>query len=221
MLVMRRYHPTVDYRSAILQWSILIYHASIVHFIGVWYIIVGVWIYSMIESGKFGMPLILPEALFREFMNSHVIVMLIWIAVLMMFSVVSGIYDFPSKLTHLIARLWRRGEDNPKPLLDQSIWHKVFDHERREQNKQYVLIRVRMKNGDEYVGSLQHYPVLPDSSSEKDITLGGNVRFRQSSAEAHTMLLFGDDGGVLLNTANVSSIEYLYHDEDASSEEVN
>ena len=218
LLVMRRYHPSVDYRSTLLEWSVLIYHASLVHFIGFWYMVFVVWVNSMVNERAVNFPSVLPNRLFDEFMGTNVIWVLVWIALLMMISVVSGIYDLPSKVTHLVARVWRRGDEERRPLLDQSIWFKALQQDREAHGQDFssVLIRARMKNGDEYTGWLQRFPVLPDSSSEKDITITGEVRFRSSGVGDFQIMEFEDKGGVLLNTANISSLEYLYQDQSQS-----
>ncbi len=218
-IVMRRYHPSVDYRSNLLEWSTIIYHATIVHIIGIWYVVVALWISMMIEERSFVIPIILPRDLFESLFNSHVIVTLSWLLILMSVSVLSGIYDLPSKITHLIARIVRRGEQNPKPLLDQSIWFKALDQDREAKHKEYVLVRIRMKNGDEYTGPLQHFPIVPDSNSEKDITLAGTVRFTSKDSSEDEIYEFGDEGGVLLNTGNISSLEYVYDDMEPASED--
>ena len=214
---MRRYHPSVDYGSNLLEWSTLIYHATIVHLIGFWYIVFAVWVSTMVDEGSFGFPTIVPNELFDELFKLHVVVTLSWLLVLMFVSILSGIFDWPSKITHLVARCVRRGERNPKPLLDQSIWYKALNEDREEHNKEYVLVRVRMKNGDQYTGPLQHFPIVPDSNSEKDITLAGTVRFTSNQSTEDEIYDFGDLGGVLLNTANILSMEYVYDDIGAGS----
>ena len=191
-IVMRRYHPSVDYRSNLLEWSTIIYHATVVHIIGFWYIVVAVWVTMMIVERSFAMPMILPRDLFEQLFESHVIVTLSWLVILMFVSVLSGIYDLPSKITHLVARIVRRSEQHPKPLLDQSIWFKALNEDREEHDKEYVLVRVRMKNGDQYAGPLQHFPIVPDSNSEKDITLAGTVRFTSNQSTEDEIYDFGD-----------------------------
>ena len=71
-----------------------------------------------------------------------------------------------------------------------------------------------MKGGDIYVGNLDSYPILPDSADAKDLKLGKSVFYPGGDFTAPVELDFSDSGGggVLLNTSNVSSIEYLYHD---------
>ena len=71
-----------------------------------------------------------------------------------------------------------------------------------------------MKNGDIYVGNLASYPILPDSTVAKDLRLGDSVLYPGGNTNAAEALGFSNSGGggVLLNTSNVSSIEYVYHD---------
>ena len=71
-----------------------------------------------------------------------------------------------------------------------------------------------MKSGDIYVGNLDSFPILPDSADAKDLRLGNSVFYPAGDIDAAEELSFNESGGggVLLNTANVSSIEYIYHD---------
>ena len=72
-----------------------------------------------------------------------------------------------------------------------------------------------MKNEDIYVGNLHFYPILSDSENSKDFRLGKSVYYKNGDLSAPEVLDFEDnDGGVLLNTNNVNSIEYLYIDQD-------
>jgi hypothetical protein len=79
-----------------------------------------------------------------------------------------------------------------------------------------------MKNGDVYVGSLHSYPILPDTARSKDFRLGDSVLYPGGDTSSPVEMYFSSlgGGGVLLNTANVSSIEYLYHDEYESGSSV-
>ena len=70
-----------------------------------------------------------------------------------------------------------------------------------------------MKNGDIYAGNLESYPILPDSEESKDIRLGDSVRYPAGDFSSPVELDFSNyrGGGVLLNTVNISSIEYMFH----------
>ena len=78
-----------------------------------------------------------------------------------------------------------------------------------------------MKNGDIYVGNLDSYPILPDSADAKDVRLGDSVFYPAGDIDAAEELSFDKSGGggVLLNTSNVSSIEYMYHDDYNTSDQ--
>ena len=79
----------------------------------------------------------------------------------------------------------------------------------------------RLKNGDIYVGNLNSYPILPDSADSKDFRLGDSVFYPAGDINSAEDLKFSeyDGGGVLLNTSNVSSIEYMYHDNYKTSDQ--
>ena len=72
-----------------------------------------------------------------------------------------------------------------------------------------------MKNEDIYVGYIHFYPILPDSENSKDFKLGESVYYKNGDLSSPEQLEFDDNnGGVLLNTVNVNSIEYLYIDKE-------
>ena len=72
-----------------------------------------------------------------------------------------------------------------------------------------------MKNSDIYVGQLLSYPILPDSEKSKDFRLGDSVFYPGGDTDRAVHLNFNEyeSGGVLLNTINVSSIEYILHED--------
>ena len=77
---------------------------------------------------------------------------------------------------------------------------------------------IRMKRGDIYYGELASYPLLPDSQKEKDFLIA-KARFYPGGDPEKEYRLEDIDGGgtVLLNTAEVSSIDVYYDSPKKSS----
>ena len=65
------------------------------------------------------------------------------------------------------------------------------------------------------LGDLKSYPVLPQSEESRDVRLGDSIRYPGGDASSPVELEFSNygGGGVLLNTKNISSIEYMFHDD--------
>ncbi len=114
----------------------------------------------------------------------------------------------------------------PEPMQEEPVWVKALSLdrrvlERRDDTELNVQVFVRMKNGDLYIGDLRSYPILPDSEEAKDIRLGNSVLYLNDKRDSPVDLRFDDykGGGVLLNTVNVSSIEYVLHEDYQSVDE--
>ena len=70
---------------------------------------------------------------------------------------------------------------------------------------------VKMKQGDIYFGELISYPVLPDNENKKDFLLRNTRYYPGGDLEEEYWLEEQDGvGAVLLNTANVQSIQVNY-----------
>ena len=68
-----------------------------------------------------------------------------------------------------------------------------------------------MKNGDMYIGELLSYPIAPDTAESKDIWLGKHEFYSNDAPISPIEMDFDDDeGGVLLNTANIDSVHYWF-----------
>lgn len=137
-----------------------------------------------------------------------------WYAACMLFwSIVSGVVDLPSKLTRVVGWLAERAHLAPEPVEEEPIWYQSLGLERRGSDSR-VQVKVLLKNGDIYIGQLLSYPILPDSEKSKDFRLGDSYYLPGGDADEQVELSFSQyesGGGVLLNTVNVSSIEYIVH----------
>ena len=222
----RVYHPRVlDTSTIMMLWGMMFYHASVVHAIGIVIVATATLIQKEYFLGTLGLLRVLTEGpadfakaspgigfgLFGAYS--------LW---LFFGSIASGIVDAPFRFTRGAGWLLRTARLAPEPLSEEPIWYSALNVDRTNTSKANVQLRVRMKNGDVYVGSLHSYPILPDIAKAKDFRLGDSVLYPGGDTSSPIEMYFSSlgGGGVLLNTANVSSIEYLYHDEYKSGSSV-
>ena len=124
--------------------------------------------------------------------------------------------NLPSKLTFAIGKVAQKARlVTSEPVQEDPVWYKALDLARRRLDKRNIHVLVHMKNGGVYAGSLVSYPILPDSVESKDIILGRTLWYPDGdlSSEPTALDFANDEGGVLLNTANVDSIHYLLVDD--------
>ncbi len=209
--VNRLYNPSVSDKSTLMEWSMLMFHATVAHIIGVALMTLFLSLWHSLDTGEFTFQLFGLGGLSDAMLSISWVQLLVYVVVLVIVSVLSGILDFPSWVTYAVAWVTGRGKSDRKPLYDRSIWYEALSVGARSAEKENVQVRVRMLNGDVYMGELQDYPVLPDSENAKDFVISGLVRY-YDAAEGDTVdINFGETGGVLLNTGNVTSVEYRYH----------
>ena len=190
----------------------LMFHATVAHIIGVALMTFALSIWQSVDTGEITFQLFGLDRISDAMIGVPWVQLLSYVVVLVIVSVLSGILDFPSWVTYAVAWVARRGKGDRKPLYDRSIWYEALSVGARSADKAHVQVRVRMANGDVYVGDLQDYPVLPDSENAKDFVISGRVRYYDAAEGEAIDINFGESGGVLLNTGNVISVEYKYHD---------
>lgn len=212
------HHPRLIDRTGVMLWGMLFYHAAVVHAIGIVLFALPVYfldtlrIQSVLTGGAYAFAGESPGAALVLF-GGYFIGMLI-------VSVVSGILNLPAKLTYGVGWLLRKANLVKDPFHDEPIWYGALYQEREEEEERkkkefHVFVSIRMKNGDIYDGVLDSYPVdLPDSEEAKDIKLGNSVLYPNGDESSPVVLNFTDfdGGGVLLNTVNISSIQYIFQD---------
>ena len=214
----RVYHPRVLDTSPMMLWGMMFYHASVVHTIGIVVVTVATLIHEKFYLDTLGLARVLTEGpadFIKASPGTAFGVFSAYFIWLFFGSITSGIVDAPSRLTRGLGWLLRTAKLAPEPLSEHPVWYSALNIDRRNANQSNVQLRVRMKNGDVYVGSLHSYPILPDVAKAKDFRLGDSVLYPGGDTSSPVEMYFSSlgGGGVLLNTANVSSIEYLYHDE--------
>ena len=215
----RRHYPRTDDKSNLMTWGMLFYHATIVHAVGVAlvalaalvfreYFLNTLFIGRLLAEGPVEFTKAMPAAALTLF-GPYILWMVVG-------SVMSGVIDLPARLTNGIGIGMNKLKLAPAPMGVEPVWYSALNLDRKIGGKELnILVSVRMKNGDVYEGDLESYPILPDSEASKDIRLGNSVLYPGGDVTSPIKLDFSiyDGGGVLLNTLNISSIEYILHDD--------
>ncbi len=217
------HHPRLIDRTGVMLWGMLFYHAAVVHAIGIAvsalliFALPGCFletlrIQSILTDGAYAFASEYPGAALALFGGYS-----LWMVVA---SVISGIVDLPAKFTYGLGWLLRKSNLTSEPVNEAPVWYRALHLARKEaedraQKEIQVFVSIRMKNGDVYEGALISYPLnLPDSQEAKDIKLGKAILYPNGDHSSPVELDFSDEfgGGVLLNTANISSIQYIFLD---------
>ena len=202
-------------KSTVMEWGMVFYHATVVHgLVGTTIVIVilgwpGLWslgLEQIIADGPISFTRAHPENGFK--------LLAPYFLGLVFISILSGVIHLPSRVIAVVAWIPEAARLAPDRLHEDPVWYSALTLDRRSARKSDVQLRVRMKSGDIYVGNLNSYPILPDSADAKDLRLGDSVFYPAGDIDAAEELGFSESGGggVLLSTTNVSSIEYIYHD---------
>ena len=210
------HHPRLIDRTGVMLWGMLFYHAAVIHAIGIAvsallifalpsYFLDTLRIHAILTDGAYAFASESPGTAIAMFGGYF-----LWMVIA---SVVSGVVDLPAKLTYGVGWLLRKANLANEPFRDEPVWYRALHQD--EDDKKNIQVTIRMKNGDIYKGSLLSYPWgLPDSAESKDIRLGKSVLYPNGDESSPIELDFTEfGGGVLLNTANISSIQYLFHDD--------
>ncbi len=135
-----------------------------------------------------------------------------------------GAYDLPSWVTGRALKgataltkkasstRFLRWVPSPRPAYpSEPVWYLAFDQVTDGFRKAMPLLLVKMKQGDIYFGELDSYPSLPDNENKKDFLLRKTRYYPGGDLEKEYWLEEQDGvGAVLLNTANVESIQVYY-----------
>lgn len=208
------HHPRLIDRTGVMLWGMLFYHAAVIHAIGIVLFALPVYfldtlrIQAILTDGAYAFASESPGAALVLFGGYF-----LWMVIA---SVVSGVVNLPAKLTYGVGWLLQKANLASEPISNATVWYEAFHRDRRESGKEGIQVTVRMKNGDIYKGSLFSYPLdLSDSAEAKDIKLGDSVLYPNGDESSPIDLDFTEfgGGGVLLNTTNISSIQYIFHDE--------
>lgn len=222
--VAQRYHPRVFERTTLMVWGMMFYHAAVVHAIGVGTAAALALIWRGYFLDTLGLDRVLTEGAVefaRDSPGTTFAAFGAYFLWMVIGSAVSGVVDLPSRLTSSIG--WAANKLNwaTIPREEESIWYRALNLDRRKSDKSSVQVSIRMKNGDMYVGELKSYPIAPDTAESKDVWIGDHTFYPNDDPFSPIEMEFGDDeGGVLLNTANMYSVHYrLISDYDVEGEE--
>ena len=214
----QRYYPRIVDKSNLMTWGLLFYHAAIVHAIGSAVVIATVLIWQDYFLGALGIERLLtegPSEFVKKSPGTALAVFGLYGIWAVIGSTLSGVIDLPHKLTTVLGKAMSKLKLASEPLDGEPVWYNALNLDRKIGAKELnILVSVRMKNGDVYVGDLESYPILPDSEASKDIRLGKSELYPGGDVSSPIKLDFSDygGGGVLLNTLNISSIEYILHE---------
>ena len=215
----QRYYPRIVDRSTVMAWGLLFYHAAIVHAIGIAVFASIVLLSQSYFLNTLHVDWILtdgPVEFTKKSPGTALVIFGGYSVWMFIGSTLSGVIDLPSRLTISVGKAMNKMRLAPEPTGDEPVWYDALNLDRRRgENELNIQVSVRMKNGDIYRGALHSYPILPDSEASKDIRLGNSVLYPNGDTDSPIELDFSnyDGGGVLLNTTNVSSIEYILHDD--------
>ncbi len=220
----RLYRPAdaENHKSTVMEWGMVFFHATVVNVIGG--IVVAIVLASRPELRNLGLDRILTEgpiSFVKSSPTTGFVVYGVYLSWLVIGSTISGTANLPSGIIYAVGWLAHVVRLAPDRLQEDPVWYGAFTIDRRASGKSNVQLRVRLKNGDIYVGNLHSYPILPDSADSKDLRLGDSVFYPVGDINSAEDLKFSEygGGGVLLNTSNVSSIEYMYHDNYKTSDQ--
>ena len=107
----------------------------------------------------------------------------------------------------------------PPKFPPEPVWYLAFHQVTDGFRRAVPLLLVKMKQGDIYFGELASYPSLPDNENKKDFLLRKTRYYPAGDLEREYWLEEQDGfGAVLLNTANVDSIQVYYEGLEPGSE---
>lgn len=226
----RLHSPRILDRTAVMQWGLLIYHAVVVHIVSILISVLLAGILTLILSDFFFTTLAIDRLFIdgvREYIESDpglgFTVLGGYAFLLVIVSGFSGVVDLPSKITEQISWCARKCKIASDPVSDVPLWHIAWRDKRLNADKSNVQLVVRMKNADVYIGKLYEYQGESEPENSRDIILSGDIILWPGGDASNTVELPFEEhggGGVMLNSANISSIEYLYHGENKEDEEV-
>ncbi len=211
------YNPRESDRSTLMQWGMLIYHAAVIHAFVILTIVVPTLLWRDFFLETLDVDSLLVDGLasyLKTLTVTNTIVVLMYLLMLMTGALISGIVDIPSKLINGLGKIMRWLRLAQNPVVDVPLWYQAWRVYKKDRTRKGVQILARMKNGDVYIGQLSAYQHKTYDGNARDIILSGTVTFWPGSdASSEISLPFEKGkGGVLINSENVSSLEYLYND---------
>ena len=224
-------------RSTLWQLSAMVEYSVYIHVLGAILVFGVVVLIDLVFSVETHLRELLTKRP-HEFLSDHFvegsILFIPYLLYVIVAAVVMGAWDIPSRMATrivkgggLLARWVVRVPGlhwitPPGPNFPQeSVWYHAFHVATKGFVEARALVLVRMKTGDTYYGEIEAYPILPDSQREKDFLIRHAV-YRSAGTPGKEIRLEKQPGGgtVLLNAADVDSIQ-IYYDSPESSSDVN
>lgn len=221
----RRPDPTR--RSTLWQLSEMLEYSVYVHLLGV-ALLTGTTSFLKLSLGIDTHLRELPGMRLDEFLARYfregVLLFTLYPSYVVVAAIAMGAYEFPTRSANAIvktvsclAQTLRRipGLRWIKPPIPsypaEPIWYSAFHVADGESMEVLPAVMVRMKSGDLYYGYVRSYPILPDSQPEKDFLITQAV-YSRAGDQGQPIRLSDQPGGgtVLLNTADVDSIQVYY-----------
>ena len=214
-------------RSTLWQLAAISEYSVYVHVVGVALVLAAAWLLHAlfrIDSHLSELPGKGPQEFLIAYFAEGVLLFTLYPVYVVLGAILMGAYDLPSWIASTVVRSvsvltrkigtiprlnWIR---SPRPAYSaEPIWHHAFSVKTNTFTKARPFLLVRMKRGDVYYGELASYPVLPDSQKEKDFLIEKARYYPKGDREQEYRLDDHPGGGaVLLNTADVDSIEVYY-----------
>ena len=223
--VAQRYHPRVFERTTLMVWGMMFYHAAVVHAIGLGTAAALAWAWRGYFLDTLGLDRVLTEGaaeFTRDSPGTAFAAFGAYFLWMVIGSAVSGVVDLPSRLTSSIGWVANKLHWAAIPREEESIWYRALNLDSGKSGEYSVVqVSIRMKNGDMYIGELKSYAIAPDTAESKDVWVGNHTFYPNDDPFSPIEMEFADDeGGVLLNTANMYSVHYrLISDYDDIGEE--
>ena len=220
----QRHRPRVFERTTLMVWGMMFYHAAVVHAIGLGTAAALALIWRGYFLDTLGLDRVLTEGaaeFTRDSPGTALAAFGAYFLWMVIGSAVSGVVDLPSKLTSAIGWVASKLHWAAAPTAEEPIWYSALNLDSRKSGKYSVQVSIRMKNGDMYIGELKSYAIAPDTAESKDVWVGNHTFYPNDDPFSPIEMEFADDeGGVLLNTANMYSVHYrLISDYDDEGEE--
>ena len=221
------YNPRESERSALMQWGSLVYHAAVVHAFVTFLIIVFMSASPESVRETIGIEVAITDGISEYVKRSSItgyLTIFVYVIILMLLSMISGIADIPSRLVRRIGATISVINFATAPVSEVPMWYRAWELDRRSFREQHVAsdsievgvnIVVRTKDGDVYAGNLLEYQLLSDDGNTRDIMLGDEITLwpNGDASKEVTLHLNQGRGGVMINSENISSIQYLYFED--------
>ena len=212
-------------RSALWQFSEILEYSVYIHLLGVGLVFaIAAFLRTCFgtETHLREIPGIRPDEFLQRHFHEGVLLFTLYPLYVIVAAISMGAYELPTWSANRIIRAitwtmllagrvpgirWIKPPIPSHPA--EPIWYSTFHV--TESIETLPAVMVRMKSGDIYYGYIRSYPILPDSQRDKDFLIAQAI-YSRAGSQGNPIRLSEQPGGgtVLLNTANVDSIQVYY-----------